>query len=82
MMKGIIIIDIPNSCNECKFCSSICCRVQEDINVYRFKKRNTKPDCCPIKSLPKKKKVFSRVHSPVYSIGWNECLNGILKGGR
>lgn len=53
------------------------------------KEAETIPDWCPLKPLPKKKKVTGIYNGeyfkaggklPSYKIGWNDCINAITGG--
>ena len=88
MPKAILIMDdMPECCADCP-CSFferdnpilnlICGVTQEDAyNVG-------KPDWCPLQELPEKMKVCGKYPqpdriAPSYKVGWNACLDEILK---
>lgn len=88
MPKAVLVMDdMPECCADCP-CSFferdnpilnlICGVTQED--AYNVEK----PDWCPLRELPEKMKVCGRYPqpdgiTPSYKIGWNACLDEILK---
>lgn len=90
MDKAILVMDMPECCADCP-CSFferdnpilnlICGVAQEDAyNVG-------KPDWCPLRELPEKRDTnrnknhyISNFWSSAKSVGWNACLDKILKG--
>ena len=92
MVKGIIVVDIPTNCYNCLLKKkpsgmsfpedTIClpmCR-----SIYEYKPNNVnggKPDWCPIKPIPPKQN-NDNLYDDFYNgfdVGWNECLDEILK---
>lgn len=89
MAKAILIMDMPECCADCP-CSFferdnpilnlICGVAQEDAyNVG-------KPDWCPLRELPEKRDTnrnknhyISNFWSSAKSVGWNACLDEIIK---
>lgn len=99
MSNGIIVVDIPERCVDCDFCRVIyeaeaCCEMTIDPNDHDCLRmieeyNRSKPDWCPIKSLPDHKEVDlfpadrgmlaeMSVLEIGKQIGWNECLDEIL----
>ena len=91
MAKGIIVLDeIPNNCFHCRlkkrpagmsFPEDMVCGVAEQ-SVCQYKPHNingTKPEWCPIRTLPDKLESDNRnAHEDFdYVCGWNDCLNEI-----
>lgn len=85
MAKGIIVVDMPETCQWCD------CRQIDDCGTYCFSgayvgnyaTQNTKPDWCPIKPLPEKMDYQTRhgLLQEQIMVGWNMCIDAILKGG-
>jgi len=90
----MLIIDTPESCAKCKLrydsygeCD-IC--AGKDLIVDDFIETNTKPDWCPLSSLPERINLKQYVENGVqdignmlayqYAQGWNDCLEDIQKG--
>lgn len=76
MSKAILIIDMPNSCEECdviEFCHS---------NDWKTNLK-IKPDWCPLRELPQKHTVHctDTTHHRHVKQGWNYCIDEILKEG-
>jgi len=89
MEKGFILVEVPGSCLDCRFCVEL----QEGIEAYcalehnsyshdEFKKIDVsypqdKPSWCPIKELPKRRVgyLFSSDHKDNYKHGWNACID-------
>lgn len=93
-MKGIIVVDMPETCLDCGFCEEIdegtfaCCTIVLDEKslygrVIDADYCQNKPDWCPIKPVPEKKEFPECfMYGELYGeeIGWNECIDEILKG--
>ncbi len=103
MSKSILVIDTPERCSICKFLE----RTDEDycycgilefdyqVNEYMKSTPKGKPDWCPLKAVPSKKKEIKYLTRPdrrggteTYgetrnreAVGWNDCIDEILKGG-
>lgn len=89
MAKAVLVMDMPECCADCP-CSFferdnpilnlICGVTQEDAyNVG-------KPDWCPLQELPEKREInhnknhyISNIWTDAKSVGWNACLDEILK---
>lgn len=89
MPKAVLVTDMPECCADCP-CSFferdnpilnlICGVAQEDAyNVG-------KPDWCPLRELPEKREInhnknhyISNFLTDAKSVGWNACLDEILK---
>ena len=66
MSKGFILVDIPETCLDCRFCFEIhegieaCCDISDSPNDPNLMREidvsypNEKPNWCPIRQLPKK----------------------------
>lgn len=90
-MKGIIIVkNFPENCRECDYYGVLCKITNKKCKYYN---EDGKPDWCPIKELPdkfnvksideikllnNKQKINESLMRMAY-IGWNSCLNQILK---
>ena len=84
MAKGIIVVDVPDECENCLFSKrhavplqdySFCSILTRGV-IQDGKKR---PDWCPIKEAPKKSEVVP-LGEKSYVSGWNACINEVLKG--
>lgn len=83
MNKGILVIDIPKTCDVCpisKYTSPsgigrIC-----PFAKWNFLEPHLKPDWCPIKPLPEKIQHKSRqgLLQEQVALGWNLCIDDIL----
>lgn len=88
MDKAILVIDMPDKCWKCPICASYqtsafsireyWCTANENEDVDPDKK----PDWCPLKCVPKKRK--EKYASDVgdrdcgFIDGWNACIDEIL----
>ena len=86
MSKGIIVVDVPECCKCCKYCTGIRCAYRAIWctmkNEPLTNDLKTKPDWCPIKPLPEKYSVnymMDDVDIDV-AIGRNACIDEILGG--
>lgn len=84
-MKAILVVDMPNTCEECQFCGrggknleryvcSLTGEHSEDIHLVG----------CPLKPLPKKREeefitTFGTKGRDAMAEGWNACLEEIQK---
>lgn len=83
MAKGIIVVDIPERCNDCIFSGYRA----EPLNDFLFcrvlmqglinESCNRKPDWCPIRVLPEIAHHEDYCDNGRYDKGWNDCLNEI-----
>ena len=86
MAKGIIVLDeIPGNCrnirgdeNGCLYGGMVCQIVGKDVMEHVIK--GTKPDWCPIRSVPERFEVCGKYPQagepvPSYKIGWDACLD-------
>ena len=85
MAKGIIVVDVPETCGDCA-----CCRYDGQYDRYcgvngkdlmNIDWNSKKPDWCPIKEMPSRKQVPGCffLMDEVYGkeIGFNDCLDEI-----
>lgn len=98
MSKSVLVIDTPETCVDCIFCQEYgigskkyaYCYVtngdsENDMKpidcIYGY--RQSKPDWCPLKPLPKKfdneKDRKLGDFEPLFKIGWNACLREITE---
>lgn len=78
MSKAILVIDMPKSCEKCRFHLNY-----PKVKHYCYIKQRAfdedKPDWCPLKEVPKKK--THTLHSiGAWNSGYNACIDEILKG--
>lgn len=87
MAKAVFVMDMPENCADCycgyferdtKELNLVCGATGEDANNVG------KPDWCPLQELPEKMKVCGKYPqtdgiTPSYKVGWNACLDEILK---
>lgn len=70
--KAILVIDMPNSCDECQFSWNtdeewkLSCQLEHDLGT----RKGNKPEWCPLKPLPKRKNEYTDIDA----IGWNALL--------
>ena len=90
MAKGIIVVDMPKSCERCQFSHNRIginhyCYINESIgNNDAFShpistgQYYSKPDWCPIKPAPERANHEDYCDNGRYDKGWNDCLNEVL----
>ena len=83
MSKGIIVVDMPDKCCNCRMGFVNECYDQFECYFKpgaEIKPDERKPDWCPIRPIPEK---IDRVSlgDMEYKRGWNDCLKEIMKGG-
>lgn len=90
MKNGIVVLNIPRKCNECRFCTigfSKCMLKTEDGYIKSIDTTlDEKPDWCPIKRIPEKKDdrdiefdYTEALEKTIENRGWNACIDEILK---
>lgn len=86
MQKAVLIMDMPESCDECQFHYNTRdenddyvdkCELLDDITIDGYTKKYSK---CPLKLLPNEKKILyeNNEYGDGYRDGWNKCLEKIL----
>lgn len=84
MKNGIVILNIPRKCNECRFCTLGFNKCMLKIDDGYIKSIDVpldeKPDWCPIKEMPQRIDPNSLELNKKYfrAEGWNACINKIL----
>ena len=90
MAKAVLVMDMPERCDKCllllkipqkdglALCLARPTNGQEEYNPKREK--SWKPDWCPIRELPEKKKLtYNNLCADNKANGWNACLDEMLK---
>lgn len=82
MAKGILIMDIPESCHECPLFSDhyldMCCRGLSNRTIEYPYPKDFRQEWCPLKNIPQKLR-YGEGHYHDYVTGWNKCIEEILK---
>lgn len=81
MSKAILVIDMPDSCDVCKFCyyttgeTPVCSLENMIIHNPKYKLG------CPLKKPPEKDEYYLGMSetSAAYVDGWNDCLEEVLE---
>lgn len=97
MSKVMLIMDKPNACIDCPLCFEAeqisigvfeykrlysCRKVPDDVeDIYLEDILNKKPDWCPLKDVPKKIEKATGDLDYYRAIGFNSCIDWILKEG-
>lgn len=83
-MKAILLIDMPDSCEECDYCgwsSDEMYRACLLNNCHLFHSEFVeigRDGCCPLKPLPQKKQHGEEIdYEYGYIDGWNDCLKEV-----
>lgn len=77
MNKAVLILDMPKNCEECSLRDDDWC-IPEDRDVPL----KSKPDWCPLRELPQKKRTMGKESENdmlCFNAGWNSCIEEILK---
>ena len=92
--KSILVIDTPNNCNQC-CCGydsygelDLCAITNKSVTEYYY--GDNRPDWCPLSSIPHHmelpkisrgdSKSLTHTAQTIYALGYNKCLDHILKG--
>lgn len=77
MSKAILVIDMPDNCLGCKLQDWANCRIVKGCHTGK-----NRPEYCPLKPLPEKAELTFVDHGQdQIAMGWNACIDEILKGG-
>ena len=88
-MKAILVIDMPSSCIDCRFCREIdegtnaCCEIMSEpgdselCRMIDVSYPQEKPDWCPLKPMPEKPD-YPPINENSYVAGYNACIDEIL----
>jgi len=93
MSKSILIIDTPENCRNCPchFTDMVTLNPKEGENFFVFlcgannkelglkEMNSTRPSWCPLKRTPQKLAEENRWFSKDYAVGYNACIDEILK---
>lgn len=95
MSKAVLVMDMPENCENCackypsyKDDALYDCAITGKTIPINGGRYGEKPDWCPLRELPEKMEVCGKYNSdyyakggkmPSYKIGWNDCLDEILK---
>lgn len=80
MSKAVLVIDMPEICNDCDFCYYSDGRFPScQLRLRAVDSYIEKPDWCPLKQMPKEDKEY-HIHefNAGYKKGWNDCIATIL----
>lgn len=88
MDKAILVINMPESCDECPLFgnhySDLCCKALNNRGINYPYPADFRQDWCPLKPLPEKYDmectVYDRDYSGDYEHGYNACIDEILGG--
>lgn len=85
MSKVILILEKPNSCDECPLFrnhySDMCCGALNNRGINYPYPKDFRQDWCPLQEPPKKEKgsdCFDEFEDE-HAYGWNACLDKILR---
>lgn len=88
MAKAILLMDMPESCSECKFLYEFQgikkCQLMNVLNNGSSRlSQNTftekRHEKCPLRELPKKANHPAYCDNGRFDKGWNACIDEILK---
>ena len=91
MAKAVLIMDMPETCKDCsckypsyKDDALYDCAITGKTIPIDGGRYGEKPNWCPLLELPEKMKVCGKYPqpdgiTPSYKVGWNACLDEILK---
>ena len=82
MAKAVLVVDMPEDCVVCEFYNSETneCYATGVENLFSPSDEEAKPDWCPLRELPVKKELYLNINNEKgYCVGWNACVDEILK---
>lgn len=89
-MKAILVMDMPSSCIDCRFCREIdegvnaCCEIMDEPNDNELCRTidvsypQEKPDWCPLRPAPEKRQTLDNFWEMCANIVRNACIDEIL----
>nr|WP_297940396.1 hypothetical protein [uncultured Lachnoclostridium sp.] len=88
MSKVLLLIEEPNSCDECMCVEEVGCRryycraLYEYIENLEKREHSIIPKICPLRKLPEKEDddPMDDDYFRGYTNGWNDCLKEIAGG--
>ena len=84
MSKCFLVMDMPKSCCSCNMCNSNdeCILQDEDANFKASDSWEELRKGCPLRELPEKKEadVYTTAYDKAAMIGYNACIDELLKG--
>ena len=89
--KAILVIDMPNCCDECFALDDNgdypFCLITHQQKGHRFRTREQRMDKCPLKSIPDKYDTDANIphdrdYTFEYEHGYNACIDEILDNDR
>ena len=82
MKKAVLVIDMPNCCDECFALDDNgdypFCLITHEQRGYTFKTREQKMNKCPLNELPEHELIWYDDEGSDYERGFNACLDMIL----
>lgn len=84
MSKAVLIIDMPNCCDECFALDDNgdypMCIITQEQRGYTFRTREQKMDRCPLQQMPKKSHTGKSDYYQWgdWEDGWNACIDDLL----
>lgn len=96
MSKAILVIDMPENCEKCKFNLNYP-SAKQYCYIQQVAHDEEKPDWCPLKAIPWKIKSSDLIKQTEKNdcfdgcddeiaffegkeVGWNDCIDEIMKG--
>lgn len=81
MSKAILVIDMPESCENCPVRFVSYCNAKKAPN--KISDSRNKPQWCPLREVPQKHTIHctDTTHHRHVKEGWNYCIDAILKEG-
>lgn len=85
-MKAVLVIDMPNTCEDCHLRLALdryrCINTKENRLRWcgdedGFYTSDTKPSWCPLRPLPTRPDIIPVKNEKDYVFGWNDCLDAI-----
>lgn len=91
MVKGIIVVDMPERCDDCPVEAYNETFYGDELNhlcPFEYKgytddvRGNRRADWCPIQHMPEKRNEHDACYDSDFyrAEGWNACIDEILKG--
>lgn len=95
MGKAILIMDMPESCYDCRYCNGKgskhpSCALTNYAGGYQTmlvdEIRSRRSSWCPLRELPEKMEICGKYPQPdgivpSYKVGWNACIDAMERRG-
>ena len=82
MRKSILILDTPESCDECPLFgnhySDLCCKALNNRGINYPYPKDFRQSWCPLRSVPQEQEIWYEDERSDWERGYNNCVREIM----